>query len=202
MAMLAVIIVTVCLSLSALFLGAHLAVATERFTPSFPFLATRRLLDPAVVVVGWGCWLGAVLMAIFPPHDPWRGQVVFALVFAPLGCLSRFYLSMYLNSRVATFPLGTFTANIAGTVVLGMAWDIAHAPVGGVVGCQVLQGVEDGFCGCLTTISTWVAELGSLRRRHAYVYGAASVVVALVLMIAVMGGLRWSDGFSSLACST
>ncbi|KAK6851872.1 hypothetical protein PG995_011997 [Apiospora arundinis] len=74
-----------------------------------------------------------------------------------------------------------------GTAVLGMAWDLAHVPSGGVIGCQVLQGIEDGFCGCLTTVSTWVSELTGLRRRNAYIYGLASVVVGLALMVAIMG---------------
>ncbi|PTB65247.1 hypothetical protein BBK36DRAFT_1204637 [Trichoderma citrinoviride] len=200
LALLAVTITTVSLSLSGLILGAHLAIALERFTPSIPYPVTRKILDPLGVLLGWGCWLGAVLMAIFPPHNRWRGEILFALVFAPLGCLARFYLSIHLNAKVASFPLGTFTANVGGTAVLGMAWDIAHARVGGVAGCQVLQGIEDGFCGCLTTISTWVAELSSLERRHSYVYGFSSVVAALAVMIAIMGGLRWSDGFSPLAC--
>lgn len=202
MALLAVVIVTVCLSLSALFLGAHLAIALERFTPSIRYPVTRKVLDPLIVMVGWGCWLGAILLSIFPPHSFWRGRVVFALVFAPLGCLLRFYLSLHLNGRVASFPMGTFAANVFGTAVLGMAYNMAHVPIGGVVGCQVLQGIEDGFCGALTTISTWVAELSSLRRKHAYVYGTASVLIALGLIVAIMGGLRWSDGFSTLLCST
>ncbi len=50
------------------------------------------------------------------------------------------------------------------------------------------SGIEDGFCGCLTTVSTWVAELAALRRRHAYIYGATSFLVALALMVAIMGG--------------
>ncbi|KAF7559439.1 hypothetical protein G7046_g4726 [Stylonectria norvegica] len=200
MAMLAVIITTVSLSLSGLFAGAHLAIALERLTPSIPFPITRRILDPLAVFVGWGCWIGAVFLAIFPPHSSWRGEVVFAIVFAPLGCLIRFYISLHLNSRFASFPLGTFTANMMGTMTLGMAWDIAHVPIGGAVGCQVLQGIEDGFCGCLTTISTWVAELSSLRRRSAWIYGLASIVVSFVLMLAIMGGLRWSDGYSELLC--
>ncbi|KAL7935590.1 CrcB-like domain-containing protein [Trichoderma chlorosporum] len=200
MALLAVTLTTVCLSLAGLILGAHLAIALERFTPSIPYPVTRKILDPLGVFLGWGCWLGAVLMAIFPPHNKWRGEILFALVFAPLGCLARFYLSIYLNGKIASFPLGTFAANIAGTAVLGMSWDIAHARIGGLAGCQVLQGVEDGFCGCLTTISTWVAELNSLGRRHSYIYGFSSVAVALAVMIAIMGGLRWSDGFSALVC--
>ncbi|KAL7895070.1 CrcB-like domain-containing protein [Trichoderma sp. SZMC 28014] len=200
MALLAVVIVTVSLSLSGLILGAHLAIALERFTPSIPYPVTRKILDPLAVLLGWGCWLGAILMAIFPPHNKWRGEILFALVFAPLGCLGRFYLSIYLNGKIASFPLGTFTANVFGTAILGMSWDIAHARIGGLAGCQVLQGIEDGFCGCLTTISTWVAELNSLGRRHSYIYGFSSVGTALAVMIAIMGGLRWSEGFSALIC--
>jgi protein CrcB len=201
MAMLAVIILTLSLSISALFIGAHLAIAVESvFRRPVNFLAVQRIADPLVVVLGWGSWIGAVFLAIFPPHDSWRGEVLFSLIFGPLGCLARFYLSLYLNGKIASFPLGTFTANIVGTMVLGMAWDLAHASVGGIIGCQVLQGVEDGFCGCLTTISTWVSELTSLRKRHSYIYGTTSVVVGLVAMIAIMGGLKWSEGFSGLMC--
>ncbi|KAL7946753.1 CrcB-like domain-containing protein [Trichoderma barbatum] len=200
MALLAVTITTVSLSLAGLILGAHLAIALEGFTPSIPYPVARKILDPLGVLLGWGCWLGAVLMAIFPPHNKWRGEILFALVFAPLGCLARFYLAIHLNGKIASFPLGTFAANICGTAILGMSWDIAHAQIGGIVGCQVLQGVEDGFCGCLTTISTWVAELSSLGRRHSYIYGFSSVAAALAVVIAIMGGLRWSDGFSPLLC--
>lgn len=202
MAMLAVIITTVSLSLSGLFVGSHLAVGLERITPSVPFSLSRRVLDPLGVLLGWGCWLGAILLAIFPPHKAWRGQAIFSLVFAPLGCLLRFYLSLHLNGKMATFPVGTFSANVLGTAVLGMAWDLAHVPLGGIVGCQVLQGIEDGFCGCLTTISTWVAELAGLRRRSSWVYGTMSIIVSLALMIAIMGGLQWSDGYSKLLCKT
>ncbi|KAI1338180.1 CrcB-like protein-domain-containing protein [Xylariaceae sp. FL0016] len=208
MALLAVILTTVSLSVSGLYLGAHLAIVLEPFTPSFPYALTRKFVDPFVVFLAWGCWLGAVILSIFPPDrfrnsgasEVWRGSATFALVFAPLGCLGRFYASIHLNGRIASFPLGTFAVNILGTAVLGMAWDIAHVPVGGVIGCQVLEGVEDGFCGCLTTVSTWVAELVSLRRRHAYAYGSASVVMAFACLVAIMGGLKWTEGFSTLTC--
>jgi fluoride exporter len=207
MALLAVLLTTISLSLAAVMLGAHLAIALEPITPSLPYLFTRKILDRVAVVSGWGCWLGAVLLSALPPDrgdsgaETWRGRAIFALVFAPLGCLARFYASLYLNGRISFFPLGTFTVNIAGTAILGTAWDLAHVPLGGFIGCQVLQGVEDGFCGCLTTVSTWVAELKSLRRRNAYIYGSASVVTALALLIAIMGGLRWSDGFANLECT-
>ncbi|KAI1105651.1 CrcB-like protein-domain-containing protein [Jackrogersella minutella] len=208
MALVAVIITTVSLSLTGLLVGAQLALALEPITPSLPFNFTRKFLDPFAVFLAWGAWIGAILLSILPPDrfvnegasEIWRGRATFALVFGPLGCLGRFYASLYLNGYLPSFPLGTFAVNIFGTAVLGMAWDLAHVPVGGVISCQVFQGIEDGFCGCFTTVSTWVAELTALRRRHAYVYGGTSVVVALACMVAIMGGLRWSDGFSTLKC--
>lgn len=142
MAMAAVVITTVCLSLGGLFLGAHVALAAEPVTRhlSLPRPVVARVLEPAGVVLGWGCWLGAVLLSIWPPRDDWRGWATFALVLSPPGCVLRFYLALWLNGRLAAFSLGTFAANVGGTAVLGMAWDLAHAPVGGAIGCQVLQG--------------------------------------------------------------
>ncbi|KAH8880415.1 hypothetical protein GQ53DRAFT_755086 [Thozetella sp. PMI_491] len=206
MALLAVLLVTVALSLSGLIIGAHLAIALEPITPSLPYLFTRKFVDRSTVFLAWGCWLGAILLSALPPDrfaagtETWRGGATFALVFAPLGCLGRFYASLYLNGRKPAFPLGTFAVNVLGTTVLAMCWDLAHVPEGGIIGCQVLQGVEDGFCGCLTTVSTWVAELAGLRRRHAYFYGAMSFGVSFAIMVAIMGGLRWSEGFAGIVC--
>ncbi|MCJ1232632.1 hypothetical protein MMC14_000585 [Varicellaria rhodocarpa] len=202
MALLAVLILTTTLSLSALSFGAHLALALEPITPTLPFRFTRRILDPLTVFLAFGVWTGAIIMSIFPPRDGWRGEALFALVFAPLGCLTRFYISLLLNAKIPAFPLGTFTVNIAGTLLEGMFYDLQHVPLGGKAGCQVLQGLMDGFCGCLTTVSTWVGELNGLRRRHGYVYGALSLGVGVAAMVAVMGGVRWGRGFAATVCET
>lgn len=224
MALLAVILYTVALSLAALNVGAHLAIALDPFTPAVSFRVTRKLVDPLIVVLGWGCWLGAVFMSIWPPDRPsgplsrgswanevWRGEVLYALVFAPVGCLVRYYVSLKVNPIATSFPLGTFAVNVFGCAVEAMCYSIQHVPVtsspgalvgGGRVGCQVLQGVMDGFCGCTTTVSTWVAELQSLRRRHAYFYGVSSVVGGLCVTIIIMGSVRWTVGWSTPACVT
>jgi len=206
MAVPAVIITTVSLCMSGLYIGAHVAIATQQYMPSIPFKLGRKFLDPISVFLAWGCWIGAIFLAIFPPDrsnglsEIWRGRAVFAMVFAPLGCLGRFYASLYINRKIVSFPLGTFLVNILGTAILGMSYDLQHVPLGGVVGCQILQGIEDGFCGCLTTVSTWVGELSSLGRRHAYRYGAASVAIALCFMVVIMGSMQWTRGFEPLLC--
>ncbi|KAL8788235.1 MAG: hypothetical protein Q9195_007404 [Heterodermia aff. obscurata] len=213
MAICAVILVTLMLSLGALLLGAHLAIALEKWTPDIPKFVARKTVDRMVVFIAWGAWSGAVFMTIWPPDRPggpvgqaswtqefWRGEALFALIFAPPGCLLRFYASLHLNGKIQSFPLGTFTVNIFGVVLEGLFFDLQHVPLGGRVGCQVLQGLGDGFCGCLTTVSTWVAELKGLRIRHAYVYGTVSVGVAVGLMVIIMGSYQWTMGFHAPLC--
>jgi fluoride ion exporter CrcB/FEX len=219
MAVCAILIITICVCYSALRVGAHVAIYTERILPSIPFGVSRRIVDPVMVLVAWGAWLGAVFMAIWPPDRPggpedsgswaretWRGDALFACVFAPLGCLARFVVSLRLNAVTPSFPLGTFAVNIFGTAVIGMAYNLQHVPIngsgvgGGRVACQVLQGIMDGFCGALTTVSTWILELDALRRGHSYVYGGLSVASGLALLVVVMGSVRWSVGWSDAVC--
>ena len=132
-----------------------------------------------------GMWIACVMMAVFIPA--WRGKVMLACVFSPLGTFARFWVSRWLNPRVASFPLGTFAVNVAGTLVLaGVTLGRDLHGFGGA-GCQVLRGVGDGFCGCLTTVSTFVAELVGLRVGKAYIYGIASVGLGLAIMVVVLG---------------
>jgi fluoride ion exporter CrcB/FEX len=219
MAVLAVILLTVCLSIGGLRFGAHFAILLDPYLPTFRFATVRRFIDPLFVFIAWGTWIGAIVMCVWPPDRPggpqnrsgtwtsetWRGQALFACVFAPIGCLIRFYVSIFLNQFSASFPLGTFAINIFGTAVEGMAFDLQHVRIGSIVGggrvpCQVLQGVQDGFCGSLTTVSTWAAELNGLRRHHAYVYGISSIVGGLSLMVAIMGSVLWTVGWSQPVC--
>ncbi|KAL8868159.1 MAG: hypothetical protein Q9174_005171 [Haloplaca sp. 1 TL-2023] len=206
LALLAVIITTVSLSLSALVLGAQLALGIEPYFKLSLSPPLCRFLDRIIVFLSWGCWVGAVIMTVWPPHDSWRGRALFSIVFTPLGCLVRFYISLHLNGRIKAFPMGTFVVNIFGTAVLGVFYDLQHLNLGsngvggGVLGCQALQGMQDGFCGAATTVSTWVAELRGLRRRHAWVYGGISVCVGLGILVAIMGGVLWGKGWERTSC--
>ncbi|KAF2486189.1 CrcB-like protein-domain-containing protein, partial [Neohortaea acidophila] len=221
-AFLQVIIFTIALSIGGLIIGAQVAAFADPITPRIHGRFVRKFVDPAAVFLGFGCWLGSIFLAIWPPDRPggplgdtswaqekWRGEVLFALVFAPLGCLLRFYVSLKLNGLVPAFPLGTFAVNMFGTAIEGMCYDLQHVGVGimgglggGRIGCQVLQGVQDGFCGCLTTVSTWVGEINGLRRKHGWGYAFASVLGGFCLMVVIMGSVRWSVGFSGTVCDT
>lgn len=213
LAVLAVLITTPMISLGSFRLGGHLALGLDPFTPSLSLAFVQRWVDRVMLVMAWFSWLGAISMAIWPPDRPdasvgratwaqesWRGDSLFAAVFAPLGCLLRFYASIHLNKVKSSFPLGTFAVNVAGTVLSAIFFDLQHVAIGGHVGCQVLQGAMDGFCGSLTTVSTWVMELRGLRLRHAYIYGLISVGTGLGLTVVIMGSLRWTVGFQPPSC--
>ncbi|KGO64376.1 Camphor resistance CrcB protein [Penicillium italicum] len=217
MALVAVLFTEIGLSLAGLILGAHIAIGLSAWTPSLPQHLLRKILDPVVVAMACLSWATIIcLVILLPGHskqsalwsaEVWRGPVLFSLVFAPVGCLARFFVSLKLNGRIASFPLGTFVVNVGGTMVLGMAYSLQHASIsaaslggGSFIGCQVLQGIMDGFCGCLTTVSTWVLELSDLRRRHAYLYGGLSVAVALCALVAEIGSLKWTHGLVIPSC--
>ena len=209
-----VVIMTIALSHGGFMAGAQFAVFLDPYTPRIHGSFIEKYVDKLMVVLAFGCWLGAVFLAIWPPDrfsstEMWRGEVLFALVFAPLGCLLRFYVSIKLNGLVPAFPLGTFAVNMFGTAVEGMCFDLQHAVLGakgqvggGLVGCQVLQGVMDGFSGALTTVSTWIAEINGLKRKHGWYYALGSVIGALCLLVVIMGSVRWSIGYQEPVCST
>ena len=219
-ATLAILLLHSALPLASYRAGAHLAILLDPIMPTLPFRLIRRFLDPLAVLLAGGCWLGSILLTVYPPYNthsptpqrayPWRARTTFALVLSPPGCLLRFYLSRHLNPLLPSFPLGTFSANIFGTLVSGMAFDLQHLP--SVIGndsnvrsaaytsCAVLEGILEGFCGCTTTVSTWAAELSGLGRGHAWRYGFGSVVVALAGLVAVMGSVGWTKGFEDPVC--
>jgi protein CrcB len=202
MALLAVVIVTLCVFLMALRLGITIAADLGRYTPTIPFIVTRRFLDGLTILLGFGGWIIAIVLSISPPDNNARGIALFSLVFSPIGCLGRFYASMLLNARYPPFPLGTFVVNILGTVILGVAFVFQHSKGATIIECQVLQGVIDGFCGCLTTISTFAVELTTLKQSHARIYGISSIGIALGLLVAIMGTFAWAVGLSEPVCVT
>ena len=80
-----------------------------------------------------------------------------------------------------SFPVGTFAANLSGSLIQAVAVSLSKFVVSyhDTLVQAVLFGVSLGFCGCLTTLSSFVLELHRLPRRAAYVYGAASYAACI-----------------------
>lgn len=212
MALLAILILHPAISLAALKAGAHFALLLRPALPQqiLPAKLLIKIVNPCFTFIGLGSWLfGALFLTIFPPSTGpstvnWRARATIPLLFAPLGCVLRYYLAKYLNRpSTPNFPMGTFVANILGTLLLGMAWDLQHARNIGARSanaCAVLLGVQEGFCGCLTTVSTWVVEMNGLGRRAAWAYGLVSVLAGLATVVVAMGSMGWTAGFADPVC--
>uniref|UniRef100_A0A7S1RPP4 Fluoride ion transporter CrcB n=1 Tax=Alexandrium catenella TaxID=2925 RepID=A0A7S1RPP4_ALECA len=105
------------------------------------------------------------------------------MAMAPFGALLRWALSMG-NAYTAPLPVFTLVANTLGCAVDAAAAVLAGRNVIGI-GHQAWASFGTGFGGCLSTVSTFVAELrsdklGGFRMRATY------FLISLALAMAVM----------------
>ncbi|UKD58346.1 fluoride efflux transporter CrcB [Amycolatopsis sp. FU40] len=99
------------------------------------------------------------------------------LVFlgAAVGAPMRYLTDRAVQSRhQSLFPWGTFTVNLIGCVLLG-----GLAGAGTALPAAVYPLLGTGFCGALTTYSTFSYETVRLVERQSYFAAAANVVVSV-----------------------
>ncbi|RPH53291.1 MAG: fluoride efflux transporter CrcB [Lysobacterales bacterium] len=103
----------------------------------------------------------------------WK-SVVAVCVGASLGALLRWWLGAQLNSFFPTIPPGTLASNLVGGYVVGIA--IAFFAGFPALAPEWRLLVITGFCGGLTTFSTFSAELVTLLQqgRALWACGAAA----------------------------
>lgn len=173
------------IALASVSFGEYLAKISQPFIP---------ILAPPRRMVRYGlCILGLLIYAAtFPAYarlpSSYRSQATAALMFSFPGALSRYLLSIYLNPVLKVMPLGTLTANLAGTGLLGMFHVLQNrrAPFSAHA-CSILQGLIDGYCGTLTTVSTFAVELSAMKgSKRAWLYGSLSWVCSQLLLLVIL----------------
>ncbi|MBB2915589.1 CrcB protein [Streptosporangium becharense] len=100
------------------------------------------------------------------------------LLGGAIGAPLRYLTDRAVQARHDTvFPWGTFTVNVVGSLILGA---LTGAVLSGVIGpnVQLLAGV--GFCGALTTYSTFSYETLRLAETGALFLAVANVVASVV----------------------
>lgn len=154
----------------------------------FPSKTFRYSLSAFAVLI-----YAATFPTYFRLSPSFRHQATAALVFAYPGTLTRYLLSIALNRRLKSLPLGTFTANSLGTALLGTfhVLQCMQHPVSPNA-CSILQGLIDGYCGCLTTVSTFAAEVRDLGSWKACRYVALSWVTGQALLLVIIGPSIWA----------
>jgi CrcB protein len=106
---------------------------------------------------------------------------------AGIGAPARYVTDRAIQSRHETvFPWGTLAVNVVASLVLGVL-------VGMSVNGDVAALVGTGFCGALSTYSTFSYEMMRLVQERAYFYATANVLVSLAAGIGA-AALGWTIG--------
>ena len=125
----------------------------------------------------------------------WK-SIVAVSVGASLGALLRWWLSAKLNSYFPTIPPGTLAANLVGGYVIGVA--IAFFSTFGGIAPEWRLLITTGFCGGLTTFSTFSGELVTLLRDGQVLWACAGAGVhlfgSLLMTAAGIGTVEWLKG--------
>lgn len=150
------------------------------------------------MVVGCAAW---VLVQPVRCGNTFSGQeylkaILAISVGAALGALLRWQLGIRLNSLFPTIPPGTLVANLVGAYVIGVA--IAFFTSFSALSPEWRLLIITGFCGGLTTFSTFSAELMILLQqgRISWALGivAAHVVGSVAMTFAGLATVFWARG--------
>jgi len=116
----------------------------------------------------------------------WKSVLAIS-IGAALGALLRWQLGIRLNSLFPTVPPGTLVANLIGAYLIGLA--IAFFSSFSAISPEWRLLIITGFCGGLTTFSTFSAELALLLQqgRLSWALGAAAAHVAGSVLMTLAG---------------
>jgi len=110
---------------------------------------------------------------------------------AALGALLRWQLGIRLNSLFPAIPPGTLTANLIGGYIIGLA--VAYFAQAPEIAPEWRLLIITGFCGGLTTFSTFSAEVVTLLQsgRLVWAMGAIAMHVTGSLVMTLAGLATW-----------
>ncbi|MGH8259955.1 MAG: fluoride efflux transporter CrcB [Steroidobacteraceae bacterium] len=125
----------------------------------------------------------------------WK-SVLAVSVGAGVGALLRWWLGLRLNSYFPSIPPGTIAANLIGAYIIGIA--MAFFSSFGALAPEWRLLIITGFCGGLTTFSTFSAEIVTLLRNGEASWALAAIAIhlggSLLMTVAGIGTVTWIRG--------
>lgn len=111
---------------------------------------------------------------------------------ASAGALLRWVLGLKLNALLPQIPPGTLAANLIGGYVVGLA--IAYFAEAPGIAPEWRLFIVTGFCGGLTTFSTFSAEVVALLQQGDLARMALAISVHVVgsLAMTILGIASWA----------
>ena len=94
---------------------------------------------------------------------------------AALGALLRWALGLKLNAVLAVIPFGTVAANLLAAYVIGLT--TAYFATAGNLSPEWKLLIITGFCGGLSTFSTFSVEIVTMLQRQQFAWAAGSIAL-------------------------
>lgn len=119
-------------------------------------------------------------------------KTIFAISLgSALGALLRWQLGIRLNSFFPTVPFGTLSANLIGGYIIGLA--VAYFSQAPGLAPEWRLFIITGFCGGLTTFSTFSAEVVTLLQQGRIAWGMGAIVIHVTgsLLMTLAGLASW-----------
>ncbi|RKP17676.1 hypothetical protein ROZALSC1DRAFT_16084 [Rozella allomycis CSF55] len=123
-----------------------------------------------------------------------------ALIVSPLGAFSRYYLGISCKKCFHKWPVGTWISNfLASMILLYLTYERTSGKhQNSSVECFMILGVSKGFCGSLSTLSTFSMELDRLDFKSSIKYWSMTIVTIWAIYSVTM--FLSTEKFTQLSC--
>ncbi|KAG0670719.1 hypothetical protein C6P40_004121 [Pichia californica] len=190
-------------------LGKHFALFFDTYLVPYMagFLTYKnvRVFEIFCVIIGSAALIAnLVLTCTLNVTYFYKETYSFAILMGVFGALLRFKLSSF-NGRFVYpwYPTGTFFANIIGCFIISILYLL-------MLGLQtkdsliiennvhqfIIKGFSSGFCGSLTTMSSFINELYNLDYPlYQHIYFWSTFIPCFIFIILIDGSYAWARGF-------
>ena len=109
-------------------------------------------------------------------------DIILVGIGSGIGGICRYLISLFMSHAQSGFPWGTFTANVAGCLLIGLLWGVTSRFHNLSPAFSLLFMV--GFCGGFTTFSTFSKEGLAMLQANNYIlflfYAIGSVILGIM----------------------
>ncbi|XP_020094839.1 uncharacterized protein LOC109714562 isoform X2 [Ananas comosus] len=167
--------------------------------------AKHAVVMTMMVLILLALWFLSGALAIKTVHDLKSGAVLWlGCVVAPPGVWGRWHLARLNGEGIGKrqllkwLPIGTLAANVLAACIMAALSTISNAV--NTKKCRtVTSGIEFGFLGCLSTVSTFVAEVYAMRQsRHsgrAFIYATATILLSFAMGTLIYSVPVWTKHY-------
>ncbi|CAD6212097.1 unnamed protein product [Miscanthus lutarioriparius] len=150
-------------------------------------------------------WILSIVLTVVKMHSLADGAVLWmGCSVAPPGVWLRWYLARLNGQGIGKqrslkwLPIGTLVANVLAAGIMAIL-AVTSKAVHTERSTTIISGIQLGFLGCLSTVSTFAAEVYTMRRSgqiaRAFVYAASTFLLSFVLGTLVYSVPVWEKHY-------